>query len=130
MGHWGQENRDKYTTTWTIPDGNIRRQIDYIMINNMRRNMTKAQINIYWHANMNQNQQHRSQTMQIYNAAKKYKHPIPAETGARLKYDIKELRLRPEKLTKSYHAQEEKETKTLQEARHGWGGMGEISRKH
>ena len=29
----GKENHEKYTTTWTIPGGNIRRQIEYIMIN-------------------------------------------------------------------------------------------------
>ena len=72
---------------------------------------------------MNHDQQHRVQTMHLYyNPAKKYKKPIPPETGARLKYDIKELRLRPEKLTEEYQEQEQdKKTKTLQDARRGWG---------
>ena len=29
-------------TTWTNPDGNIRRKIDYIMINAKRRNMART----------------------------------------------------------------------------------------
>ena len=52
---------------------------------------------------MKKNQPHRVQTMQLYyNAAKKYKKPIHADTGTRLKYDIKELRLHPGKLTKAF----------------------------
>ena len=62
--------------------------------------MKQAQSNIYRHGNMSQNKQRRVQTMKrYYNAAGEYKQPIPAETGARLKYDIKELRPRPGKLT-------------------------------
>ena len=54
-----------------------------------------------------------------YNAAKKDKKPIPSETGARLKYDIEELRIRPEKLTKGWQEYEKgKETKELQEGQH------------
>ena len=30
---WEKENRGKYLTTWTSPNGNINRQIDYITIN-------------------------------------------------------------------------------------------------
>ena len=42
-----RENQEKYTTALTIPGGNIRRQIDYIMITAKYRNMTsKAQSNI------------------------------------------------------------------------------------
>ena len=80
---WEEQNRQKYLTTWTSPGGKTNRQIDHIMINAKYRNMVrKAQSNIYWHANTNQNQQHRVQTMQLYyNAAKKYKKPIPTETG-------------------------------------------------
>ena len=69
---WEEQNREKYLTTWTSPNGKTNRQIDYIMINAKYRNIVrKAQSNIYWHANANQNQQHRVQTMQLYyNAAK------------------------------------------------------------
>ena len=64
--------------------------------------------------------------MQLYyNAAKKYKKPIPADTGTRQKYDIKELRLRPVKLTKAPHEQE-LEGKMTQKTRHDMGGMGAI----
>ena len=87
----GKRNQEKYITTWDSPDGNIRRQYDYIMINAKRRNVARtAQRNIYWRGNMNRHQQHRVQIMQhYYNAAKKYKKPIPADTGERLKYDIR-----------------------------------------
>ena len=96
--YWGRENWEIYMTTRTSPGGNIRRQTDYVAINAKHRNMARtAQRNIHWHGNMNQNQHRRVQTMQLYyNAAKKYKKPIPAETGKRLKYDIKAPRMRPE----------------------------------
>ena len=68
---WGG-NRNKYLTTWTSPNGNTGRQIDYIMINTKQRNIVRrAQNNIYWNGNMNQNQQHRVQTMQLYYSAEK-----------------------------------------------------------
>ena len=52
---WDVEIHEKYTTTWTISDGNIRRQIVYIMINAKRRNVTrKTQTNCYWTSNKNQ----------------------------------------------------------------------------
>ena len=77
------------------------------------------------------NQQRRVQTMQLYyNAAEKYKQPIPAETGARLKYDIKELRLRPEKVAQSYQKLElERETENPREAQQDWGDGKDI-REH
>ena len=79
----GERKLGKYMTTWTSPNGNIRGQIDYIMINAKHRNTTRtAQRNIQWHGNMHQIQQNRVQTMKLYyNAHKKYKKPIPAETG-------------------------------------------------
>ena len=103
-GELGKRKLGKYMTTWTSPDGNRRRQIDYIMINAKRRNMARtAQSNIYWRGNMNQNHRHRVKTMKrYYNTAKKYKQPIPADTGTRLKCDIKELRIHPGKLTKAF----------------------------
>ena len=89
-GEWNRELQESYTATWASPGGNARRKIDFITINAKYRNMTrKAQGHIYWHADMNQNQHHRVQTMQLYyNASMKYRHPIPAEAGARLEYDI------------------------------------------
>ena len=46
-GKLGKELQEKYTTTWTHPGGNVRRQIDYIMINAKHRNMArKAKSNI------------------------------------------------------------------------------------
>ena len=90
---------------------------------------SEEQSNIYRHGNMKQNQQHRVQTMHIYyNSAKKYKQPIPADTGTRLKYDIRELRLRPERMTKLFQEQEQ-ETKAPQETRHGWGEWGDIQKR-
>ena len=49
--------------------------------------------------------------MQLYyNAAKGYKIPSPSETVGRLKYDTRELRLRPEGLTKWYQDRGEEAT--------------------
>ena len=81
---WGEENREKYLTTWASPNGNISRRIDYIMINAKQRNVVKkAQRNIYRHGNMRQNQQHRVQTMHLYCcAAKKYKNPYRLKLGS------------------------------------------------
>ena len=100
--NWDRELKEKYTTTRTRPDGNARRKIDYITINAKYRNATrKAQRNIYRNANTNQHRHRRVQVMQLYyNAARKYRQPIPPERGGGLKYDIVEIRLRPEKLTK------------------------------
>ena len=48
--------------------------------------------------------------MQLYYIeSAKYKVPSPAETGATLKYDIQELRLKPGKLTKRYEDREAEE---------------------
>ena len=105
---WGEEARDKYLTTWTSQGGETRRHIDYISINAKYRNTArKAHRNIYRRANMNQNQKHRVQTTQLYNASKKYKPPTPQDTGRVLKYDLRELRPRPEKLNKWYQEQEQ-----------------------
>ena len=91
------------------------------MINVKYRDMVrKAQSNIYWHANMNQNQQHRAQAMKLYySASKKYKKPIPTETGENLKYDIKELRENSEKLTKAYQ-EYEKQNSPQSQQEHEW----------
>ena len=125
---WEEENRNKYLTTWTSPNGNTSRQIDYIMINAKQRNIVRrAQNNIYWRGNMNQNQQHRVQTMQLYySAAKKYKKPIPTETGTQIKYDLKELREYPEKLTEAYRKYIEQKEEEM-EKEHDWRGWKEYN---
>ena len=43
----------------------------------------------------------------ILQRSKKYKKPIPTETGKNLKYDVKELRENPEKLTQAYQKYDE-----------------------
>ena len=85
-----------------------------------------AQNNIHWRGNMHYNQQHRVQTIQLYyNAAKKYKKPIHAETGKRLKYDTDGLLLRPEKLTSAFQDQKQEEGKNKKQ--HMTGKTGELS---
>ena len=105
----GMEIKDKYTSTWTSPDGMSRQQIDYVVANSKYRDTSRtAQSNIYWHSNMNLNQQRRVHTTQLYyNAEKTRKVPIAAETGAQLKYDIREPRIRPERLTKWHQCRED-----------------------
>ena len=90
-GEMGERKLGKYMTTWASQGGNISRQIDYITINAKRRNVARtAQSNIYWRGNMKQKQQHRIQKTHLcYSASEKYKKPMPADTGERLKYDIK-----------------------------------------
>ena len=112
-GGWEEDMGDKYLTTWTSPGGKTRRQIGFITINAKYRNTAqKAHIGIYCHANVNQNQQRRVQTMQLYyNAAKKYKTPTPPDDGRVIKYDLRELRLRPEKRAKGYQEQEKNKGK-------------------
>ena len=66
--------------------------------------------------------------MQLYyNSAKKYKQPIPADAGLRLKYDIKEIRLHPEKLTRSFQ-EKEQEAKGEQETIHDWEQWGDYQK--
>ena len=81
------------------PGRKTRRQIDYITIYAKYMNAAqKAHRHIYWHANMAKYQQHRVQAMHLYyNAGNKYKTPTPQDTGGGLKYDLRELRLHPEK---------------------------------
>ena len=51
--------------------------------------------------------------MQLYYySAKKYKTPTPEDTGATPKYDIRELRIRPEKLAKRYQDQDKEANAT------------------
>ena len=92
----GAQNKGKYLTTLTSLDGDKDRQIDNITISAKYRNIVrKAQSNIYWHAKMNQNQQHRVQTTQLYyNAAKSTRNQY-RQRRENLKYDIKELRGNP-----------------------------------
>ena len=101
--------QDKYLATWATPDGISRRQIGAIMINaKYRKADQKEQIIIQWQANMNQNRPRRVQKMKrYYNAAKKYKAPIPSETGEKLKYDIHELRIRPELFDKWHQCRDD-----------------------
>ena len=64
--------------------------------------------------------------MQLYYcAAKKYKKPIPAETGKQLKYVIKGLLEYPEKPTQA-HQEHREENKDRAEIEHEWMGMGRL----
>ena len=63
---WRQLMRNRYTTTQASPDGQIHRQIDYIMINANYRNKARAAgANPHRNANVDQNQKHREQAMQL-----------------------------------------------------------------
>ena len=100
-GNWERENWEKYMTTWTSPNGNIRRRIDYIMINAKHRNMTRtAQSNIHWHGDMNQNQQHGgTDNATPLQRIREIQKADTCRYRERLKYGIGELRLHPGKLT-------------------------------
>ena len=100
MGQWGAE---KYTSSLTGPDGHVRRQYDYIAINEKYMGAVRtARGNSSCHAIVSKNR-NRVQKMQLYYIRFNiYKTPIPMGTGGILKYDLQELRLRPGKLTKFY----------------------------
>ena len=88
-----------------------------------------AQNNIHWHGNMHPNQQHRVQTMQLYyNAVKKYKKADTCRNWQRLKYDIRELRPLPGKLTKAFSRSTRSGKE--QETTHGWKEWGNYQREH
>ena len=98
----GRGIKYKYLTTWASPDGMSRRKIDYVAANAKYRSTSRTeQSDENWRAGVNRNRKRQVQTMQIYyNAAQKYKGTIPDETGAKLKYDIREIRIGPGRLTK------------------------------
>ena len=80
---------------------------------------------------MNQDQQRRVQTIRIYyNTAEKYKQPTQAETGSRLKYDIKELRIHPGKLTQPYQKLGQESETENPRGRNMTGGNGKTTREH
>ena len=92
----GGENREKYLTTWTSPNGNISRQIDYIMINAKRRNIVKK------HKTTSTGMETCIRTSSTEykqcnytTAMQEIQKQIPAETSKHLKCDMKELRERP-----------------------------------
>jgi len=88
--------------TWVIQNGQIQRQIDYIIINNRYRNMVTTTIEKQgWRGNMTQQRQHAVIKMDIKpRLARNYYKKIPPETGTYMKYDIKTLRLEPNKIEK------------------------------
>ena len=119
---WQKEIQDNYAAKWTTPDGNARRQIDYVANNaKYRKAERKAQRTIYGNSNMGGNQQHRVQTIHLfYNSANQYRKPTPEESVVRLKYGIQELRLRPANLTKWYQSHETNEKKKEIKAAQDW----------
>ena len=120
---WQKRPGIRRLKTNTAPYGQSRagnaKAIGYIAISAKYRNIVRpAQRNTNWHGNMNKNQQRRCQTMELYYIdAKKYKTPTPPETGAKLKYDIQELRIRQEKLATWPQDHEEKEADPHQAAK-------------
>ena len=96
------EDKRTYRTTWTRPGGEIQRQIDDI-VRNARYGGTAwtCGTNPHWRAEMHQNHQRGVQAAQIYNNKEKQIHDADTDGEGNVpKYDIKELRLRPEKLAK------------------------------
>ena len=114
-------------------DGKARSRICYITIDAKYRDATgTSRRNAHWNADMDQNQQRRLQTTKIYyNKAKKYRIPTPTGTCKVLKYDIKELRLRHENITKRYQDQEESAPRggKAYVSRRTHSRMGEIQEK-
>ena len=100
---WVHDIKGECLTARTSSGDMGRRQIDYITINaKYRKAVRTSHRNTNWPANMHHRQQQSVQTMQLYyNAAKKYTTPIPPVTGGMFKYEIRKLRIRPEKLTKT-----------------------------
>ena len=67
--------------------------------------------------------------MQLYyNAARKYKNPIPTEAGKNLRYDIKELRESPGKTNKNL-AEEVKQDSSQSRQENEWAEWETYQRK-
>ena len=79
----------KNLNTWISPDGQVRRQIDYVMIDQTYRNTVRRACAIQgWRGNMAQQRQHATMRMDInlILVGNYHKKPHP-ETGKELKYD-------------------------------------------
>jgi len=112
------------TITWASLNNKINRQIDYILINQRFRNcIRKAQTITGWKANMLQEKQHNVIYMQIcVKLMRNYRKNAKPETGTEITYNIQDLRLYPEKLTKHMELKEETyEYQKEQTPQQNWG---------
>ena len=100
--------------TWTSPDGQTRRQIDYIVINhNYRNSVTRAWADQSWRGNMTQQRQHATIRLDVtLRLVRNYHKKPPPETGTNIKYDLEAIRKEPAKLAKWYQEQEQKQNET------------------
>jgi len=91
-------------TTWTSPNGQQQRQIDYIMINHKYRNtVSRAWAIQGWKGNAQQQRQHTVIRMDITpKLLQKYHQPNIRETGKYIQYGKEEMKLHPDKLAKWY----------------------------
>merc|ERR1712105_44170 len=101
----GQQKHDPNDAiTWISPDGKTMRQVDYILINHRHRNFVRKAHTIHeWRGNAEQNRQHSAIIMKIQ---LRYKHQSlakpPPETGAEIKYNIRQARKQPELLERHF----------------------------
>ena len=104
----GQGVKDKYLTTWAIPDGDVRRGIDYITINQKYRNTVRTtQTAQKWRGNMEQQRQHAVIKMQLrIRFGEHYFYIPPPETGTGIQYHIKHAKKKPELLDQHFQAQQ------------------------
>ena len=109
-----QINQDNINT-WTSPNGQTQRQIDYIMINQSYRNTVKRAWAIQsWRGIMAQQRQHATIQMDItLRLARKYHAKPPPETGKQRKYDLAKMWQEPRKLEKWPQQTEQKYTHKL-----------------
>jgi len=100
--------------TWISPNGQISRQIDYIIINHAYRNIVTRTWPIKgWRGTMTQQRQHATIRMDItLRCAKNFFRGVK-ETGKKIKYDLQEVRNIPNKLKTWYanRCDQEKEEK-------------------
>jgi len=111
--------------TWTSPDGQTQRQIDYIMINNKYRNtVRKSWTAQHWRGNMAQQRQHATIILEItLKMVRNYHKKSPPETGNRVKYDITSRREEPAKLEKWHEKQEQQQNHQTPDIQSDWGQL-------
>jgi len=96
LGHIQQDK----LTTWTSPNGEQPRQIDYIAISHKYRNTVFRAWEVQgWRGNANQQRQHVVIRVDIaLILMQKYRQPYRREAGKHNQYDIEQLKQQPEKL--------------------------------
>ena len=111
---WGESTKDKYRTKWTIPGA--KKEGELIISRSMRSTGALQEQHRATHTLARQYEPEPAaqspEDETILQRSKEIKTPTPSDTGEELRYDIRDLRLHPEKLTTWYQEQEQEAART------------------